>query len=365
MTKTDDPLTLVAGLEPAMLDRLADEGYTRRRHADLARTLATARGPAPAGGRRPSRGPRRRWRARLLGVAATGAAGALAIGVLVAVSGGAHHGGAHDGTSAAHHATRLPAIRLTSAQRELYRLAATAAARPGLTGRYVELRLLQITPAHIPTPAHFRSLFPHGKVPAALQMDYRRLVKLYKQQEKLGPVLTIRRTTVVDSRTGNTWTYQQGPGVPRELPEARHLSPTAAQLAAWPTQTAALRAVMITEAHKMPQGRGETSDDLVFQQASDWLCNPLISPALRSALYKVLAATPGVVVRTGVRDSRGRAAIEITRSDQAARQTFSTFEDPATGAVLESLLTGDGPGRNVYLSIASTATLPANPYRAS
>ena len=93
-------------------------------------------------------------------------------------------------------------------------------------------------------------------MPAALQMDYRRLVKLYKKEEKLGPVLTIRRTTIIDSRTGDTWTYQQGPGVPRELPEARHLSPTAAQFAAWPTQTAALRAVMITEARRDTAGPG-------------------------------------------------------------------------------------------------------------
>ena len=165
MTKTDDPLKLVAGLEaPAMLDRLAGEGYARRRDDDLARVMSAGPGPGP-GPARTGAGrrfrPGRRWRASLLGAAATGAAGALAIGVLVAVSGGAHHGGAHDGTSAAHHATGLPAIRLTSAQRELRGLAAAAAAQPGLTGRYAELRLLEISrarlgPGPIPEPVSAR-----------------------------------------------------------------------------------------------------------------------------------------------------------------------------------------------------------------
>ncbi len=54
-----------------------------------------------------------------------------------------------------------------------------------------------------------------------------------------------------------------------------------------------------------------------FQQASDMLWNPLVGPALRSALYKVLAGVPGVTVNTSARDSDGRSATEISRVDDS------------------------------------------------
>jgi hypothetical protein len=80
-------------------------------------------------------------------------------------------------------ATGPTAIRLTAAQHALYKLSSAAAgtARPG--GRYVIL--------------------------AERQDNY-------------------ERTSVVDSLTGDVWTYQRGAGVPSELPVARHDSPTAA-----------------------------------------------------------------------------------------------------------------------------------------
>src|SRR6185437_13437261 len=89
-------------------------------------------------------------------------------------------------------------IRLTAAQTALYKLskaAAQAPSRPG--GRYV--------------------------------------IMTEKQD-------TYARTSVLDSLTGDVWTYQQGAGVPSELPVARHDSPTAAQFDAMPTDTATLRA---------------------------------------------------------------------------------------------------------------------------
>ena len=61
----------------------------------------------------------------------------------------------------------------------------------------------------------------------------------------------------------------------------------------------------------IPHRLTETADDLVFQEATTWLWNPLLSPALRSAMYKVLAATPGVTVKTGITDKTGRPAIEM------------------------------------------------------
>ena len=95
------------------------------------------------------------------------------------------------------------------------------------------------------------------------------------------------------------------------------------------------------------------------------LWNPLVGPDLRSALYKVLAATPGVRVDSHARDDLGRAAVEISRYDAATRVDDQTFENPKTGAVLETAFVyQDGTkGTDLYLSVTSRDTAPSNPYR--
>ncbi|MGH3152764.1 MAG: hypothetical protein ACRDOB_18815, partial [Streptosporangiaceae bacterium] len=108
-----------------------------------------------------------------------------------------------------------------------------------------------------------------------------------------------------------------------------------------------------------------SDDDYVFDQATTMLWNPLVGPALRAALYKVLATTPGVQVRTGARDGLGRAAVEISRYEIAARVNEETFEDPGTGAVLETAFVyrGDTPeGTDLYLSVTGHRTLPPDLY---
>jgi hypothetical protein len=288
---------------------------------------------------------RRRWRNRAVSTVVTGAAAGTVAGVVVAGQGGS-------GTARSQ-AGGTPA-RLTAAQHVLYQLSDAAAAASAPSGRYVELTETQSG--------------------------------------------GIRRTSVLDRQTGDVYTYQQGAGIPSQLPVAKHDSPTAVQFAGWPTGPAQLRALLLSQARQQnaaaqkelqqqlstlpaklrqekkvaaPAGAGITDDDLVFEQATDTLWNPLVPPALRSALYKVLAATPGVTVRTHTRDLSGRAATEISRVDNPAGEVTSTFEDPATGAVLESLFVtpaskSDGAtgstDYDLYQSITSSSTLPASPY---
>jgi hypothetical protein len=76
-------------------------------------------------------------------------------------------------------------------------------------------------------------------------------------------------------------------------------------------------------------------------------------------MYKVLAATPGVTVKTGTTDVAGQPAIEISRNDSLAGME-STFESPGTGTMLEQDFTDVGPA--VYAAVAGYATPPANPY---
>jgi len=287
---------------------------------------------------------RRRLRNRALSVAATGAAAGTVFAVVASASGGAPRPGvgpANVGSAGVGPSGATPALELTASQKVLYQLSAAAAKAPARPeGRYV--------------------------------------VMAEKQD-------TYARTSVLDSLTGDVWTYQRGAGVPSELPVARHDSPTAAQFDAMPTGTAALRALLlkqakeqqaqaIAEQQKALKARGKnavirqprlTDDDLVFEQATTLLWNPLVGPELRSALYKVLAATPGVRVDSHARDDLGRPAVEISRTATATGIEDQTFENPKTGAVLETAFVyQDGTrGTDLYLSVTSRSTLPPNPYR--
>jgi hypothetical protein len=283
---------------------------------------------------------RRRLRHRALTVAVTGAAAGTAFAVVASSGGGA----ARPAAGGAGRTTAAPALRLTAAQTTLYQLSsAAAAAAPRPAGRYVEL--------------------------TEKQDNY-------------------ERTSVIDSVTGDVWTYQQGAGVPGELPVDRHGSPTEAAFDAMPAEPAALRALLLTQA-KQQQAQAEaemkqaleargrkagiapqpqlTDDDLVFEQATDLLWNPLVGPALRAALYKVLAATPGVVVDSRATDAAGRPAVKISRLDTAVGVDDQTFENPATGAVLETAFSyprdpAQSPGLDLYMSVTGSSTLPPDPY---
>jgi hypothetical protein len=128
-----------------------------------------------------------------------------------------------------------------------------------------------------------------------------------------------------------------------------------------------------------------SNNDKVFQEATFLLWNPLVGPALRSALYRLLVTVPGVQVNSSARDANGRPAVLISRVDTSGlpgskpdRITYATYENPATGALLETAITyppgtggvspedpkgtGTQVDKNVYLSITRTSTIPPNPY---
>ncbi len=263
----------------------------------------------------------------------TGAAAGTAFGVIASGTAGPAN-------------ARIPAIRLTAAQQTLSHLSSVAAAATRPAGRYAVLKETQ-----------------DGNV---------------------------SRTSVIDSKTGDVWTFQHGPGVTSELPLDRHGSLTEAQFNAMTTNPAALRSLLIHQYQRQQkqaiadlraQARAAgkqvgtivtapniTDDDIVFDQATDMLWNPLVSPALRSALFKVLENTPGVVVNAAATDADGRPAIEISRVDSYGEQ-IADYENPATAAVLEASFTSTAKstanksgwnGSDLYLSITSTNTPPTD-----
>src|SRR6202012_1914346 len=174
--------------------------------------------------------------------------------------------------------------QLTAAQRTLFGLSAAAAATPRPSGRYVVLTEKTVSES--------------GGV------------------SENGP-----KTSVIDTVTGGGVTYQDltvsgRPGTPVPpgvLQAAPGTSPTIKQLDALPTGTPALRAALLAQAKQQLAAADKiakqqaakagkkiggaaptpTDDDLVFEQATDLLWEPGLSPGLRAAVYKVLAATPG------------------------------------------------------------------------
>lgn len=168
------------------------------------------------------------------------------------------------------------------------------------------------------------------------------------------------KATIIDSLTGDTWTYQRGPGVPSALPMAPGFSPTETQLqSSDPVDPARLRAALIAQAsagNPRPIAP-HNPDDLAVTRAIDTLWNPLVHPALRAALLSVIASSPGVTTDPHAIDSRGQKAIEISYDDSGLGVRLSVYLQPSTGAVLESseqpYTAGGNPdlaGKDVYLS---------------
>jgi hypothetical protein len=307
---------------------------------------------------------RHRMRRRVLGAAGTAAAAGLAVGTIASGQGGS--GGTSQATprGGSGGTSQTVPIRLTAAQRTLFGLSAAAAKTTRPAGRYVVL-------------AENSYSIDHGSGPG-------------ESSSVNGP-----KTSVIDTVTGGGLTYQDltvsGPGSagtptpPAVLNASAGDSPTVLQLDAMPTGEAALRAKLLAQAKQQQAQANQTfaekakkfgkriklrglpqptDDDLVYEQAADLLWEPDLSPALRSALYKVLAATPGVIVKTGAVDSKGRPAVEISRVDTVAKTDVQTFEDPQTGGTLESAWTSAGGlDEDLYLSTTYSNTVPPDPYK--
>jgi hypothetical protein len=299
----------------------------------------------------------RRLRTRVLGVTGIAAAAGVTVGTLAIPSGAARPVVAAGPPGTTH------AAQLTAAQQTLYGLSAAAAATHRAAGRYVVLT--EKSADTVPGSSGAGS--------------------------ETGP-----KTSVIDTVTGGGVTYQDiavsgangDPQPPAVLNAAPGTSPTIAQLDAMPTSPAALRGFLLAQAKQQlaqayaleqraaklrSQEKAKikalqaqpTDDDLVFEQAADLLWEPDLSSGLRAGVYKVLADTPGVTVKTGATDSAGRPAVEISRVSTAAKDDVETFENPRTGATLESAWVEPGGDvlEDLYLSISYTNHLPANPYQ--
>jgi hypothetical protein len=309
---------------------------------------------------------RRQLRNRLIGAGAAAAVAGLAVGVIVTTSSGGAGGFTPPAVSTG-------PLQLTAAQQALYSLSDAAAGSHNPAGRFVIMTEKTVSGAE-----------------------------------------TGQKTSVIDTATGAVITYQDislgaspvgTPRPPAVLRNGPGTMPAQAQLDAMPTSPGKLKAELLAQAKQQiadaqqklrgqKPGAGPVSkssdNDLVFTGATDLLWQPNLSPALRAALYKVLASTPGVKVSPHARDDAGRPAVKISRVLDWGSANVIAYENPKTGATLETasqLTKGSGKGQNVYkstktgrpivtappkagdldadvyLSIKYANSIPGNPYR--
>jgi len=298
---------------------------------------------------------RRRLRTRVLSVAGTAAAAGLAVGTIASSQGGS--GGMSQATprGGSGSTSQATPIRLTAKQ-TLLSLSAAAAAAPRPAGRYVAM-----------AEKTFITYVGGGNGSADAP-----------------------KTSVIDTINGSIITYQDYSGQgsssgtttpPAVLRNGPGSVLTVAQLDALPTDPTALRAKLLawgkqqqsqdnSGTGKLDKGGEKDKLDyapapaLVFEQAANLLWIPDLSADLRAAVYKVLATTQGVTVTKDAADSSGRPAVEISRRDTDGYAVIATFENPLTGATLESLWNGAGQiDEDLYQSITYSNTIPPDPYQ--
>jgi hypothetical protein len=238
------------------------------------------------------------------------------------------------------------------------------------------------------TPTHAQlTLYKLASASATASASLGRYVVLAETDTESDESGQSQRTTVVDTQTGASTTYQQpypGSDAPSTLTESPDPTSTEAWYAALPTNPAALRSQLLTIAKQqaaesfnemqqqaekvgrvIPPEPALSDDDYVYEEADDLLWSPLVQPSLRSALYKVLAGTSGVRVNPDATDPAGRPAIAMTRQDDGVPSSATTYEDPVSGAVLAQVWTIESDDESisaVYQPVTSTDTMPANPY---
>jgi hypothetical protein len=359
MNKLTDPLKIVADLEPAVLSRLAQDGYERHRHDDLA--MVAVEGDR-SGGPRVRRMPAHRTRLTVLagGVVAVGAAAAVAVAFALPAT---HPSPATGGSAAGGTAT----AGLTA--RTFLLTSAIAAARtPAASGTYwyVKERDYEPTSAMLGSGAKkkpatagkdqsFGASFASTEESWTGQSRARTIVNEglvftfasasdKARWEAAGkPPLSTAAGSRTDPVTSNyTMTFHWGVGQAQlSLAQVRQLPTTAGLL-----DKALLRMWMVEPDKAGAVGLPHpTFGQYLVQWAASLLPGPA-TPGTKAALYGLLAKQPGLSMVKGVTDPQNRAGIAVGDGggDYLVIQ-------PGTGALLayvshpvkaNSAITGDG-----------------------
>jgi hypothetical protein len=138
-------------------------------------------------------------------------------------------------------------------------------------------------------------------------------------------------TTVTTSTSDPATDPKKAPG---PAPEPSLANPTPSYLASLPTDPDQLKSVLRAEAAK--DGPTDQADRLIFKRVSALAttADALLSPELRSALYRVLATVPGVERVPGQVDLAGRTGVAIAQTANGKRTEI--IIDPASSRMIGS-----------------------------
>ncbi|MYQ77489.1 MULTISPECIES: CU044_5270 family protein [unclassified Streptomyces] len=158
-----------------------------------------------------------------------------------------------------------------------------------------------------------------------------------------------RNKVVIKTQNGRTITKENPNGTSWAVGNA---SVAWDDLDTLPTRPDALRRALAAGA------KGSAAEQTV-RQAGELLTGAPVSPRLRAALYRVLAATPGAVVTGGVKDATGRTGTQVSWKWKEKWPVHSDHNpnwivQPSTGRLLErNMEPGTNPGhisqRDTYL----------------
>ena len=332
MNQIDD-MRLIADLEPALLNRLAEDGYARRRDGDLARALAT--GPGSVRPLRPSPVAGRRRRGALLtgGVAATAAAAAA-----VAVVAQAPASRPHTPSPAASSPAGPSSVTTTSARGFLLASALHAADGPAGSGTYWYVKERDFGPTTAgaresknapPKPAARKKVAPPEKSAFGARLAYTEESWMGENRAR-----TITNEDVVISFASpadkaawqaagepplfTAYGFSDEP-VTSDYHMSFHWGVGSAELSWADLQRltsasaldAALRRMWSREPDKAGQFGTTSYSQYVFQWAGQLLTGP-VRPAIRAATYQLLAAQPGLVTIGMVTDPEGRSSVAVS-----------------------------------------------------
>jgi hypothetical protein len=306
MRKTDE-MKLVTDLEPATLTTMAEDGYVRRRDNDLARILTPAEVPAwPAA--------RRRRVAPLTAGLTAAAATAAAVAVVLAQAPAPHSG--------THPRAGQPAVAAPVTARAFLLTSAVQAARaPAVTGTYWYIRTRDYTttaarpkePAVPPGPAPAKKkILPKRRDDFGARLAYsedswtgRDRARTITNEDAAvtfatpageaawkaagsPPLMTAYGTSRQPVTSDYHMSFRWGLGSAQfTWDDLRHLR-TAGQL------DAALRRMWDREPDKYGQFGSASYSEYVFEWTAQLLTAP-VQPAIRAAIYQLLAAQPGII----------------------------------------------------------------------
>lgn len=320
MNKLNDPLPVVSALEPAMLDSLAEDGYRRNRHDDLAMMAAEhgsrdAQATGPRRAVRQQRVPKPRWALATGGLAVAAAAAAV---VATAVPAG------HP----------LPAGRNTAAgvtaHGFLLSSAVVAARSSSATGTYWYTRQRDYEPAvarAVSRAKQHSKVISYGATAAATEESW---AGQAQARTIVNEDLSITFATAADRARWEAagkppLSTAAGFGVTAPVTSNYSMTMhwgvgssqlTLAEMRKLPTTAAALDQVLLRRWQREPDRAGAVGlpDPAFAQYLVAWAGQLLAGPAqpgTRAAIYRLLAGQPGIKVVTGVTDPLGRTGIAV------------------------------------------------------